>query len=189
MPTISITRPHSLSHKAAKDAAQRVVEDLRRRFDLDYAWDGDEVAFDRPGVSGRMFVGRDAVALEVKLGLLLGALKSTVEREIHQQLDALFAAPANAPARKSKPVATAKPAAAKTGGRRLPPYRRPPRRSRPDRSPSRRSLPPRDRQAASRRRAATAEPRDASLASAHAAAFRRGEHARSDPGTDRCGRR
>ena len=107
MPTISIVRPHSLSHKAARDAAQRVVEDLRRRFDLAYAWEGDEVAFDRPGVSGRMHVGKDEVALEVKLGLLLGALKSTVEREIHEQLDALFTAPAKAPPRKAKPATKA----------------------------------------------------------------------------------
>jgi putative polyhydroxyalkanoate system protein len=110
MPTIAIVRSHALSHKAAKEAAQRVVDDLRARFALDYAWDGDDVAFERPGVSGRLHVGKDEVALEVKLGLLLGALKSTVEREIHQQLDELFATPDKAAAR--KPRSTAKAAAA-----------------------------------------------------------------------------
>ena len=93
MPTISITRAHSLSHKAAKDAATRVVDDLRRRFDLACEWHGDEVTFERPGVSGRLHVGRDALAIDVRLGLLLGALKSTVEREINAQLDALLPPP------------------------------------------------------------------------------------------------
>jgi putative polyhydroxyalkanoate system protein len=131
MPTISIVRAHTLSHKAARQAAQHVVEDLRKRFDLAYEWDGDDVAFERPGVSGRMHVGRDELALEVKLGLLLGALKSTVEREINAQLDTLFptspATAAPAAARKPKPgakpstgaaaKAPARPAARKPSGR------------------------------------------------------------------------
>jgi len=130
MPTISITRPHSLSHKAAKDAATRVVDDLRKRFDLACEWNGDEVTFDRPGVSGRLHVGRDELAIDVRLGLLLGALKSTVEREINAQLDALLPAPvkaadrkvaaktAKAAARSVAPKATpAKPAARKTSAK------------------------------------------------------------------------
>jgi putative polyhydroxyalkanoate system protein len=128
MPTISITRAHSLSHKAAKDAAARVVDDLRKRFDLACEWSGDDVTFDRPGVSGRMHVGREALAIEVRLGLLLGALKSTVEREINAQLDALLAAPAKAAGRKGaktagpagKSPATTKTTAAKPSADALP---------------------------------------------------------------------
>jgi putative polyhydroxyalkanoate system protein len=92
MPTISISRPHALSHKKAHDAAERIARDLKRRFELDYVWEGDDVSFQRPGVTGRMHVGKDRVALDVKLGFLLTPIKPAIEREIHAQLDKLFAA-------------------------------------------------------------------------------------------------
>jgi putative polyhydroxyalkanoate system protein len=92
MPSISIARAHALSHKKARSAAERIAKDLKARYGLDYAWEGDDVVFQRPGVSGRMHVGRNEVALDVQLGLLLTAIKPAIEREIHAQLDELFAA-------------------------------------------------------------------------------------------------
>jgi putative polyhydroxyalkanoate system protein len=91
MATISITRKHSLSHKKARDVAEKIAKDLKKRFDLDYEWDGENVDFERPGVTGRMQVGKDTIKLDVQLGLLLGMLKPTIEREINVQLDKLLA--------------------------------------------------------------------------------------------------
>ena len=91
MPSISISRAHALPHRKARDAAERIAKDLKARFGLDYAWDGDDVTFQRPGVSGRMHVGKKDVALDVQLGFLLTAIKPQIEREIHAQLDKLFA--------------------------------------------------------------------------------------------------
>jgi putative polyhydroxyalkanoate system protein len=90
MPSISIAKKHHLSHKKAKDVAERIAQDLNRRFDLDYAWSGDHVDFERPGVSGRMHVGKDRITLDVSLGLLLTPLKPVIEKEIHAQLDRLI---------------------------------------------------------------------------------------------------
>ena len=90
MPSISIARTHALTHKKAKDAAERIARDLKQRFALDYAWEGDDVRFARPGVSGRMRVGKKDVALDVQLGFLLTPMKPVIEREIHAQLDKLF---------------------------------------------------------------------------------------------------
>jgi putative polyhydroxyalkanoate system protein len=92
MPSISVARTHSLSPKKAKDAAERIARDLKQRFQLDYAWDGDDMTFTRPGVSGRMRLGKDRVALDVQLGFLLTPIKPAIEREIHAQLDKLFGA-------------------------------------------------------------------------------------------------
>jgi putative polyhydroxyalkanoate system protein len=90
MATIKIARKHSLSHKKARDVAEKIAKDLHKRFDLAYEWDGDHIDFERPGVTGRMHVGRDRIKLEVQLGLLLGMLKPTIEREIDAQLDELL---------------------------------------------------------------------------------------------------
>ena len=89
MPTISITRKHGLPQKKAKAAAEKIAKDLQKRFGLDYAWNGDRIEFDRPGVSGSMSVGKDRIALEVDLGWLLTPLKPKIEDEIVAQLDKL----------------------------------------------------------------------------------------------------
>lgn len=91
MAVISIAKKHSLSHRNAKDVAERIAKDLKERFELDYAWDGDDVDFERSGISGRMHVGKDSISLNVKLGLLLTPLKPAIEREIHATLDKLVA--------------------------------------------------------------------------------------------------
>jgi putative polyhydroxyalkanoate system protein len=90
MATISIARKHKLSHKRAKDVAEKIAKDLEQRFDLDYEWEGDHVNFARPGVTGRMLVGRDKIKLEVQLGFLLAMLKPAIEKEITSQLDQLI---------------------------------------------------------------------------------------------------
>ncbi len=90
MATISIARKHALSHKKAKAVAEKIAKDLNKRFELAYEWEGDHVDFERPGVSGRMLVGKDQISLDVSLGWLLTPLKPTIEREITSQLDKLL---------------------------------------------------------------------------------------------------
>ena len=90
MPSISIRRRHSLDHKKAKAAAQKVARDLDQRFDLAHEWDGDQVNFERPGLSGSMHVGKTEVRLDVELSFLLLPLKGPIEQAIHKELDALF---------------------------------------------------------------------------------------------------
>jgi putative polyhydroxyalkanoate system protein len=90
MATISIARKHSLSHRRARTVAEKIAKDLKKRFDLEYGWDGDHIDFERPGVSGRMHVGKERIKLDVQLGLLLGMLKPAIEREINAQLDLLL---------------------------------------------------------------------------------------------------
>lgn len=87
MATISIDRPHHLSQQNAKDLAETLARDLERRFGLAWHWQGDDIRFRRPGVSGLMHVGANAVTLDVRLGLLLAPLKPSIERQIHAQLD------------------------------------------------------------------------------------------------------
>ena len=93
MASITIAKKHALSHKKAREIAEKIAKDLQRRFDLAYAWEGDHVDFERPGVSGRMLVAKDSIRLDVHLGFLLTPLKPAIEREIHAQLDKLIDEP------------------------------------------------------------------------------------------------
>ena len=90
MATISIAKRHRLSHKKAKEAADKIARDLKSRFSFDYAWNGDRIEFERPGVSGSMHVKKDQIVLDVSLGFLLTPLKPSIENEIHAQLDRLL---------------------------------------------------------------------------------------------------
>jgi putative polyhydroxyalkanoate system protein len=93
MTTLSITKKHHLSHKEAKAAAQKVAADLKQRFDLQYAWRGDSIAFTRPGLAGEMHVGRSEVRLDCELGMVLSLLKPTLESAIHKEFDKRFRKP------------------------------------------------------------------------------------------------
>jgi putative polyhydroxyalkanoate system protein len=86
---ITIRRRHGLGEKKAKHAAEQIARDLKSRFDLEYAWDGDHIAFERPGLSGTLQVGKTDLRLDVELSFLLSALKGPIERAIEKELDAL----------------------------------------------------------------------------------------------------
>jgi putative polyhydroxyalkanoate system protein len=90
MSTISITKKHHLSHKKAKEAAQKVADDLNSRFDLGYTWRGDCIEFARPGLAGELHVLKDEVRLDCKLNFLLTALKPAIEKEVHKEFDKRF---------------------------------------------------------------------------------------------------
>jgi putative polyhydroxyalkanoate system protein len=93
MATLSITKKHHLSHKKAKEAAQKVAEDLQDRFDLEYTWHGDRVDFARPGLSGELHIDKESVRLDCKFGFLLAMLKPAIEKEVHKEFDKRFGKP------------------------------------------------------------------------------------------------
>jgi putative polyhydroxyalkanoate system protein len=107
MATISITKKHHLPHAKAKDAAQKVADDLAKRFELRCEWRGDCIDFERAGVSGTLHVDRSEVRLDAKLGFVLSMLKPTIEDVVHRDFDRYFAAPKPAAA-KAKPRAGSK---------------------------------------------------------------------------------
>ncbi len=90
MALITIAKKHALSHPKAKAAAEKVATDLHNRFDLEYAWKGDHIEFSRPGLSGALHIGKDAVRLDCELGFMLSLLKPAIETEVHKQFDKYF---------------------------------------------------------------------------------------------------
>ena len=88
-------RSTHLSHKKAKDAAQKVAEDLqealRPRLRRGTA---TAIDFERPGLTGAAARrARTRCALDCKLGFLLTPLKPAIEREIHKEFDKRFGKP------------------------------------------------------------------------------------------------
>ncbi|MBE2258776.1 MAG: polyhydroxyalkanoic acid system family protein [Candidatus Accumulibacter sp.] len=92
MSDISIRRQHGKTRAAARASAEHMASELKDEFDLDYAWDGDVMKFKRPGVSGELSLDHREVVLNIRLGLLLFALKPSIEREVHKFFDENFPA-------------------------------------------------------------------------------------------------
>lgn len=90
MAHISIHRQHKLTPKKAQQAAEKIAVQLKEKFDLDYAWHGQQLDFERPGVSGAMLLEKNSVKLEVQLSFLLLPLRGRIEEEIHRRMDELF---------------------------------------------------------------------------------------------------
>lgn len=91
MADIDIKRAHNLGMKAAREAADRMAEDLGRKFGLSGGWTGSTHHFDRPGVTGSLHLTDKDLHLTVKLGFLLKAMRGPLEAAIVRELDSLFA--------------------------------------------------------------------------------------------------
>ena len=108
MSEIRIRRAHSKPIDEARRAAEKMAKQLRKDFDLDYAWDGQVLRFERSGVDGELHVTAKEVRLEAKLGFLLAFLKPRIEAEVEAQLDKHLGdaakPPAKAAAAKKKPA-------------------------------------------------------------------------------------
>lgn len=91
MPKIDIRRPHQLSIAEARAVVDQVAARMHEKFGMDGRWQDDTLLFSRPGVSGSIAVGSDAIQVKAELGLMLTPLKSMVEQEIRRKLDEHFA--------------------------------------------------------------------------------------------------
>lgn len=98
MADIRIHRDHDLGLKRAREIAWAWAEQVEAKFDMECTVlegkTSDTVEFTRSGVKGELVVAAKHFDLHAKLGLLLGAFKSTIEGEIQKELDALLAADA-----------------------------------------------------------------------------------------------
>jgi putative polyhydroxyalkanoate system protein len=96
MADIRIHRDHALGLKRAREIAWAWAEQVEEKFDMECTVlegkSSDTVEFSRSGVKGELIVTAEHFELHAKLGLLLGAFKSTIEGEIQKELDGLLAA-------------------------------------------------------------------------------------------------
>ena len=90
MSDIQIRRSHTMSAKAARQAAEKIASQLDEEFDLAYEWDDNVLLFKRSGVSGELVVEKKEVHIRVRLGFLLMAIRPRIEAEIHRFFDENF---------------------------------------------------------------------------------------------------
>ncbi len=91
MADISITHKHKLSHKKAKAAAQKVVDQLAEEYGIEAEWEGDVLHFKRSGVSGTLALSANTAQMDITLGFLFMAFSSTIEEKVQQNMKKVFA--------------------------------------------------------------------------------------------------
>ena len=79
-----------LARRRRRKPRRRSPTISRKRFDLECAWNGDDIEFERPGVTGQLHVGKSEVRLDCQLGFLLSMLKPTIEDVVHRDFDKYF---------------------------------------------------------------------------------------------------
>jgi putative polyhydroxyalkanoate system protein len=103
MADIEIRRLHHMAHAAARQAAERMADKLAGKFGLRGDWDGDTMRFQGTGVTGTLTVGPKDLHIVATLGLLLKAMKGSIEGAVRSELDSILPEPAaKKPAPKGK---------------------------------------------------------------------------------------
>jgi putative polyhydroxyalkanoate system protein len=93
MSEIHIRHAHAKSLAEAKQAAEKVARQLKKDFQLDYAWDSNVLRFKRSGVDGELHVTAKEIRLNARLGFLLSFLAPRIEAEARASLDRVLGAP------------------------------------------------------------------------------------------------
>ena len=109
MADIDLHRVHNLGLEKARALAEKMAGDLGRRFGLQGDWEGNVLRFARPGLNGSLAVTAKDLRLSVTLGLLMKAMKGSIERAVAQEIDGVFAKAAAEPAPRAAAKAGAKP--------------------------------------------------------------------------------
>jgi len=76
---------------------------LSEAFDMEFAWEGDVLRFQRSGVDGQLTLGHKEVLIDAELGFLLAMMKPKIEQSIHENLDRIFGEETKAKPRKHVP--------------------------------------------------------------------------------------
>ena len=90
MSEIRIRRAHALTPKHARAAAEKMSARLSEAFDMQFAWEGEVLRFQRPGVDGQLTLGHKEVTIDAQLGFLLAMMKPKIEQSIQENLDRIF---------------------------------------------------------------------------------------------------
>jgi putative polyhydroxyalkanoate system protein len=88
MANISISRSFTSSQAEVKEQLEGLTSELSSRYDLKCQWESENhLTFKRSGASGEIVIGEGTVSFDMKLGMLLSALKGKVESKVNRFMD------------------------------------------------------------------------------------------------------
>lgn len=91
MSDITLVEHHTLPMSEARAVAQKVADQMAADYEMNYAWEGDVLAFKRSGFSGTLALSEGQVQLDINLGFMLKGFKSKIEQQVGANMHKLFA--------------------------------------------------------------------------------------------------
>lgn len=86
MASLHIEHATSFKKDQIRGKLGEVMGKIEEKFSLKGAWRGDEYTFSRSGVDGKAVISDGRVVVDIKLGLMLSALKGVIESEMKTKL-------------------------------------------------------------------------------------------------------
>ncbi len=86
MAKLHIEHMTNLSHDTIRKKLAEVMGKIEERFNLKGIWKDDEYTFTRSGVEGHAVIRDGKVVIDIKLGLMLSALKGKIVSEMRTKL-------------------------------------------------------------------------------------------------------
>lgn len=90
MSDITIVQEHELSEAEARSAVQKVADQMAAEFDMESRWEGDVLAFQRIGVSGRLALQPGQAQLDINLGIMLKAFAPKIREKVAGNMQKVF---------------------------------------------------------------------------------------------------
>ena len=87
MAKIHIIRKHDLGQTEARKRVEKIARSLENKLEAKIFWKGNTLNFKRSGATGTLDVGENHIDCNVKLGMLLTPLKSTIETALNDTID------------------------------------------------------------------------------------------------------
>ena len=87
MTTINIHREHQMDLPDIRTRAESLAAKLAAKFGGQYHWQGDELLYSRSGVDACISCSSSDILVKIKLGMLMSAIRGTIETEIESSLD------------------------------------------------------------------------------------------------------
>jgi len=90
MADITIVQQHVLSMDDARSAAQKVADQMKADYEMNWEWQGDVLAFKRSGFSGTLALAEGEATLELSLGIMLRGFAKKIEEQVTKNMAKVF---------------------------------------------------------------------------------------------------
>ena len=87
MATIQIHRKHQLDLPDIRSRAEGLADTLVAKFGGQFHWQDDQLFYERSGVDACISCGSDDISVAIKLGMMMSAIRGTIETEVNNSLD------------------------------------------------------------------------------------------------------
>lgn len=84
MATILIQHTHKQNEKSVREALQKLLEELKKEYQITSTWHGHKIEFHRTGASGTLTIKPHQVDIEIKLSMMLSMFERKIREAINE---------------------------------------------------------------------------------------------------------